>query len=112
MHEQLKKAHLCICRAGASTIAENMLAGRPALYVPFPHAKHDHQLYNAKRVCKAGAGWLYQEGEAYDKAKEMIVEIVSNPAILPKKSVVAKQLAVTNADEQLADVVLKYARND
>src|SRR5207248_5659038 len=40
---RLARAHLVICRSGASTVAELAATGRPALLVPYPHATDDHQ---------------------------------------------------------------------
>jgi UDP-N-acetylglucosamine--N-acetylmuramyl-(pentapeptide) pyrophosphoryl-undecaprenol N-acetylglucosamine transferase len=53
--ERLARAHLVICRSGASTIAELTTAGRPAILVPYPHAMDDHQTLNAKALEAAGA---------------------------------------------------------
>ena len=53
--QRLAQAHLVICRAGASTLAELTTAGRPAILVPYPHAMDDHQTVNAKALEAAGA---------------------------------------------------------
>ena len=54
--ERLARAHLVICRSGASTIAELAAVGRPALLVPYPHATDDHQTANARAFADAGGG--------------------------------------------------------
>lgn len=61
--ERLTRAHLAICRAGASTIAELAAIGRPALLVPYPHATDDHQTANARAFAEAGAGWVIPQPE-------------------------------------------------
>jgi UDP-N-acetylglucosamine--N-acetylmuramyl-(pentapeptide) pyrophosphoryl-undecaprenol N-acetylglucosamine transferase len=48
-------ADLVVCRAGATTLAELAIAGRPAVLVPFPYATHDHQTLNARAFEQAGA---------------------------------------------------------
>lgn len=58
---RLASAHLVIGRAGASTVAELLVAGRPAILVPYPQAMDDHQRYNANTVEDAGGGWLMPE---------------------------------------------------
>lgn len=58
-----RKADLCICRAGASTIAELQACKLPAIMVPYPYAAHDHQTYNAITVERMGAGWCMQQKE-------------------------------------------------
>jgi UDP-N-acetylglucosamine--N-acetylmuramyl-(pentapeptide) pyrophosphoryl-undecaprenol N-acetylglucosamine transferase len=55
---RLERAHLVICRAGASTVAELAAAGRPALLVPYPYATDDHQTANARAFAEAGGGWV------------------------------------------------------
>lgn len=48
-------ADLVICRAGATTLAELTIAGKPSILIPFPYAVHDHQLKNARYLEEAGA---------------------------------------------------------
>jgi UDP-N-acetylglucosamine--N-acetylmuramyl-(pentapeptide) pyrophosphoryl-undecaprenol N-acetylglucosamine transferase len=55
---RLARAHLAICRAGASTVAELAAIGRPALLIPYPHATDDHQTANARAFATAGGGWV------------------------------------------------------
>lgn len=52
-----------ICRAGATSIAELTVLGRPALLVPYPHATHDHQLHNARAVEQAGGAAVVEDHE-------------------------------------------------
>jgi len=49
---------LAICRAGATTVFEIAAAGVPAIFVPFPHATHDHQTMNANAMSDLGAAKL------------------------------------------------------
>ena len=51
----LRWADLVVCRAGAMTLAELAVCGRPAVLVPFPHATDEHQLRNARAREEAGA---------------------------------------------------------
>ena len=53
-----RRAHLVIARAGASTVAELAVAGRPAILVPLPGAIDDHQTANAARLADAGGAWV------------------------------------------------------
>ena len=54
-------AHLVIARAGASTVAELAVAGRPAILVPLPGAIDDHQSANARALAEArGASVIAQ----------------------------------------------------
>jgi len=57
------QADLVVSRAGATTVAELCALGKPALYIPFPHATHAHQEKNARAVVEAGGGIVLREGE-------------------------------------------------
>lgn len=54
-------ADLVICRAGATTVCEIAAAGKPAIFIPFPHAVDDHQTHNAQWLSTAGAAVLIQQ---------------------------------------------------
>lgn len=58
---RLTRAHLAICRAGASSIAELATIGRPAVLIPYPHAADDHQTANARAFAETGGGWVIPE---------------------------------------------------
>lgn len=61
MAQKLQEAHIVICRAGATTIAELFAIGRPAVFIPIAGSKENHQMLNAEWVVKQHAGWLIQE---------------------------------------------------
>lgn len=54
-------ADLVICRAGATTVAEIAVAGKAAVFVPFPYAADDHQMFNALHLVEAGAAEMILE---------------------------------------------------
>ena len=54
-------ADICICRAGALTIAEITSAGIPTIFVPYPHAVDDHQTHNAQSLVTKEAALMWQE---------------------------------------------------
>lgn len=61
MAEAYAQADLVLCRAGATTIAELTAAGKPALFVPFPSATHNHQVANARYLEQRGAAAVVEE---------------------------------------------------
>jgi len=63
MADAYRSAHLVICRAGATTIAELTVTGKPALLVPFPYAVDDHQHRNARVLLEAGAARVLLDRE-------------------------------------------------
>jgi UDP-N-acetylglucosamine--N-acetylmuramyl-(pentapeptide) pyrophosphoryl-undecaprenol N-acetylglucosamine transferase len=54
---------LVICRSGASTIAELAVCGKAAILIPYPHAAHNHQFINAKRLVELGAAVMIRDEE-------------------------------------------------
>ncbi|HKJ05314.1 MAG TPA: undecaprenyldiphospho-muramoylpentapeptide beta-N-acetylglucosaminyltransferase [Geopsychrobacteraceae bacterium] len=56
-------AELVICRAGATTIAELTVCGRPAILIPYPYAAGDHQTENARSLAEAGAACMLPQTE-------------------------------------------------
>jgi UDP-N-acetylglucosamine--N-acetylmuramyl-(pentapeptide) pyrophosphoryl-undecaprenol N-acetylglucosamine transferase len=62
---RLARAHLAICRAGASTVADLAAVGRPALLVPYPFATDDHQTANAGAFAAAGGGWVVAQADLH-----------------------------------------------
>jgi UDP-N-acetylglucosamine--N-acetylmuramyl-(pentapeptide) pyrophosphoryl-undecaprenol N-acetylglucosamine transferase len=55
MPDLMRRAHLLVCRAGASTLAELAAVGRAAILVPYPFAANNHQEFNARSLTAAGA---------------------------------------------------------
>lgn len=62
MYELMQLADAVVCRAGASTIAELIYCQKPVLFVPFPQAAANHQLYNAKLLQSVGCAMVVEEG--------------------------------------------------
>lgn len=80
---ELAKAHLVITRAGASTTAELLAVGRPAIFIPYPHATDDHQTANAKYAQSTGMGWLIPQQHLTAKVlAEHLEELFEHPQYL------------------------------
>ncbi len=56
-----RQADLVVCRSGATTLAEVAIAGCAVIFVPFPHAADNHQVFNAKPLVEAGAAEMILE---------------------------------------------------
>ncbi len=106
---RLGAAHLLIVRAGASTVAEITVAGRPAIYVPYPHAADDHQRYNAEAVAAAGAGWAIAQPQfTADALAARLVELAHRPNELARAAAAARAFGRPDAATALADLVEKH----
>ncbi|MCZ6845021.1 MAG: UDP-N-acetylglucosamine--N-acetylmuramyl-(pentapeptide) pyrophosphoryl-undecaprenol N-acetylglucosamine transferase, partial [Alphaproteobacteria bacterium] len=104
--QRLARSHMVICRAGASTVAEMTAAGRPALYVPFPHAADDHQMDNARAVENGGGGWVFPQPEFTPGALAGWLEAaLEDPQALASVANAARTLGNPSAADRLADMV-------
>jgi UDP-N-acetylglucosamine--N-acetylmuramyl-(pentapeptide) pyrophosphoryl-undecaprenol N-acetylglucosamine transferase len=113
MPARLQRAHLVICRAGASTIAELAAAGRPALLVPYPHAMDDHQTANAGEFAKSGGGWMIQQPEFSSAAlAERLAALFADPAALTSAAAASRGFARDDAAEHLAGLVQSLVHGD
>ncbi len=63
MSDAYAQSHLVICRAGATTLAELMACGRPAILIPYPYAAADHQTTNAQALASRGAALMVPQAE-------------------------------------------------
>jgi UDP-N-acetylglucosamine--N-acetylmuramyl-(pentapeptide) pyrophosphoryl-undecaprenol N-acetylglucosamine transferase len=103
---RLVAAHLVIARAGASTVAELAVVGRPAVLVPLPGAIDDHQSANARALADAGGAWVMpQPTFTPDALSARLIELFTAPAALAGAAVGARSLAQPHAAARLADLV-------
>jgi len=108
MPAELEKAHLVICRAGASSVAELAAAGRPGIFVPFPQAMDDHQTANALTVVQIGGGWCVPEAEmSAGSLAGRIASLVSAPATLKKAAAAIRKLSPPDPARILAANILQ-----
>jgi UDP-N-acetylglucosamine--N-acetylmuramyl-(pentapeptide) pyrophosphoryl-undecaprenol N-acetylglucosamine transferase len=102
----LGAAHLVICRAGGSTIAELTVAGRPAVLVPFAAALADEQTQNAAELVRRGAAWLLPEREfTEDALADLLTSLLGDPVRLARAAAEAHALGRPDAAAALADLV-------
>ena len=71
-------ADVVITRAGASTVSELQLIGKPTVFVPSPNVAEDHQTHNAMSLVKRGAAVLVKDSEAINSAMQMAVELADD----------------------------------
>ncbi|VBB68874.1 UDP-N-acetylglucosamine--N-acetylmuramyl-(pentapeptide) pyrophosphoryl-undecaprenol N-acetylglucosamine transferase [invertebrate metagenome] len=103
---RLVETHLVIARAGASTVAELTVAGRPAILVPYPHAINDHQTANARAMAETGGAWLVPQVAFTPEALATKLQtLFALPAILAEAAMCARRIALPDAAQRLADMV-------
>jgi UDP-N-acetylglucosamine--N-acetylmuramyl-(pentapeptide) pyrophosphoryl-undecaprenol N-acetylglucosamine transferase len=106
MAESLRWCHLIICRSGAGTIAENLIAGKPAILIPLLTSADNHQVKNALMIEKIGAAVVIRENElkALDKLTSNLKNIIFNKDALYTMSKIAKKNAILRANKKLVDL--------
>ena len=110
MAEAYSWADLVLCRAGATSVAELAVAGKPALFVPFPHATHDHQTHTARAVCQAGAALMIAEKElAHKDAVGTLLLLLHDYDQLTMMSRAAQALARPDAAANVAREIMSLA---
>lgn len=108
--ERIANAHLIIARAGASTVSELAIIGRPAILVPLPHALDNDQLHNASYFVNAGGGWLVDQSEfTADRLSGLLVKLRYSPNELAAAAAGAAELGKPDAVRALADLVEQLA---
>ncbi len=112
MGELLAGAHLVIARAGASSVTELQVAGRPAILVPFAAAADDHQSANAEGLTSVGAADLISEA-TFDPATlaDLLRRRLSDTHGLGVRAAAARASAKPEAAKALADLAEAAARN-
>jgi UDP-N-acetylglucosamine--N-acetylmuramyl-(pentapeptide) pyrophosphoryl-undecaprenol N-acetylglucosamine transferase len=104
--ERIANSHLVICRAGASTVAELAVLGRPAILVPLPGALDADQRNNAMSMEVAKAGWIAEQATLSPPSlANRLTSLFGDPATLIAAAAAAKSLGQPRAVEQLADLV-------
>lgn len=104
-------ADLVVCRAGASTIFELALLGKPAFLIPLPSAMRNHQHFNALSLVKRGAADEgIQEALEPDSIANYILHKVAHPESLEAKAGAMKSVATPNAAGHVADILEQVGR--
>ncbi|OZY83924.1 undecaprenyldiphospho-muramoylpentapeptide beta-N-acetylglucosaminyltransferase [Cellvibrio mixtus] len=104
-------ADVVICRAGALTVSELMMAGVAAILIPLPSAIDDHQTFNAKNLTDAGAGIaLVQKDLTAAKLAALLLTELADRDHLRSMAEKAQQLAKPDSARDVADICEEVAR--
>ena len=110
MATQFAWAHLVISRSGAGTVGEVTTAGRPAIFVPYPHHADQQQKRNADAVAGAGGAWVMtQDSFTAPALLEKIKSFLAQPEILFKAAENARSCGAPDAARKLGNLVTALA---
>lgn len=103
---QIANAHLVVARAGASTVSELAVIGRPSILVPFPHALDQDQAANAALLAKTGAALVVpQSSFTPDWLADALRSALADREGLETRAHAARAVGIADAAERLADLV-------
>jgi len=106
MADRLAACQLFIGRSGASTVAELAVAGRPAIFVPYPGHQDMQQKHNADIIANAGGAWVFLQPDFTPAALAgKIRAFAEDPAILTRAAAAAATCGEAGAAARLADLV-------
>jgi len=105
-----RAADLVISRAGASSISEFCLIGKPVILVPSPNVAEDHQTKNAMALVNRDAALFVKDSEAAEKLIPLAIATVADTAKLASLSENVLKMALPNSAEIIAKEVLKLAK--
>lgn len=104
-------ADVIIARAGAGTIAELSVIGKPVILVPSPNVAEDHQTYNAMAFVNEDAALLVADKDIKENLLVQTKKLLDDKEQQKKLSENIKQLAITDAAKKIAEQVLKLSEN-
>ena len=105
-----RAADLVVSRAGAGSISEFCLLGKPVILVPSPNVAENHQYHNAMALVNKDAAIYISDAEAPGKLLAEALRIVNDSDLLASLSTNIKTLAKYHSAEEIADRVIELAR--
>ena len=104
-------ADLVICRSGAMTITEISKMGKPAIFIPYPHATENHQEYNARVLENIQAANVVLDKDlTAEGLNKMIYAMIKNPAELKRMGERAERHSIGNVESLIFREIKKILR--
>ena len=100
-------ADVIISRAGASSVSELCVVGKPVIFIPSPNVSEDHQTKNALAVSDQGAALLIREQDLESNFETQFSALISSDSTQLELSAAIKQLALKNATQSIVDEIEK-----
>jgi len=104
MADRIADAHLVMSRSGASTVSEIAVIGRPAIFVPYPHALDHDQAANAAALAGSGGAEVHQQSTLTpQRIADLIAARMQDSGALAQMAAAARSAGKPNAASLLAD---------
>lgn len=99
-------ADVIISRAGASSVSELCVVGKPVIFIPSPNVAEDHQTKNARAIADKQAAILLRESELNEQFANTFSKLIANEAQQEALSAHIKALAQPNATKDIVNLIL------
>jgi len=100
-------AEVIISRAGASSVSELAIVGKPVLFIPSPYVAEDHQTKNAQAIVNKDAAYMIKQSDLEIEFENQISDLFNNEEIKKSLSHNLKQLAKQNATADIVGEIIK-----
>ena len=108
MPDCIAAADLLICRAGAITLSELQVQGKPAVLIPSPNVAENHQYYNALALSSRGAAFLLEEKDLTGESLcKLVFGLLKDPEKLRECGRNAQKMAIVDANERIYREIIK-----
>ncbi len=103
-------ADIIVSRAGASSVSELCIVGKPVIFIPSPNVAEDHQTKNAKAIVDKKGAMLLKESELDAEFSLVFEALLKDKGKQMQLSENIKQLAMPDATKMIADVIVKLIK--
>ncbi len=104
----LAAADVVVARAGAMTLSEIQVKGKPSILIPSPNVAENHQYHNAMALVNKKAAIMIEEKDLTpEKLTEAIDSLAASPERLAEYSENAKKMGIANASERIYDIIME-----
>nr|WP_299073418.1 undecaprenyldiphospho-muramoylpentapeptide beta-N-acetylglucosaminyltransferase [uncultured Allomuricauda sp.] len=103
-------ADIIISRAGAGSVSELCLVGKPVFFIPSPNVAEDHQTKNAKALVSKDAALMLKESELDTEFENRFTDLMNSVSIQKKLSANIKELAMPKATGHIVDEIEKLLK--
>jgi UDP-N-acetylglucosamine--N-acetylmuramyl-(pentapeptide) pyrophosphoryl-undecaprenol N-acetylglucosamine transferase len=103
-------ADFVISRAGASSVSELCLVGKPTIFIPSPNVAEDHQTKNARAIVEKNGALMIKENDLDEKFDEVFQNLISDEKLQNDLSKNCKELAKPNATKDIVEEIIKLIK--
>ena len=105
-----KAADVVVSRAGAGTISELQILGKPVILIPSPNVAEDHQRHNAEALSTRGAAVMILDKDAVEQLPDTLAGLIADSDSRDRLATRISEMAMRDADEKIVDRILSLIK--